>query len=158
MEQNNYDTTEGECVAIVWPVLLLRPFLKHDRFPVLFPSALRWVLNLTTATGRLARWELRLLEYDLEVMHRPVIVHQATDALYRINTTVFDTTPPDDEMGTLCVLLTDHMATVIDEGEYENQNDASLICKLSAPTQDHSLILVDVFLRAQAQAANCRAL
>lgn len=33
-DERNYDTTESDCLAIVWAVLLLRPYLHQDKFLV----------------------------------------------------------------------------------------------------------------------------
>lgn len=41
---------------------------------------LRLIMNLSTATGRLNRWRLLLMEYDLEVLHRPGSHNQDPDA------------------------------------------------------------------------------
>lgn len=63
------------------------------------------VFSLTTATGRLARWRLRLLEYDFEVMHRPGIVHPVPDAFPRLDMSGFDITSLEDEIYIFCVYL-----------------------------------------------------
>lgn len=55
-----YDTTHCECLAVVWAVLLLRTYLEQSRFTLCTePDALRWILNVTDATGKLARCRLR---------------------------------------------------------------------------------------------------
>ncbi len=62
--QKNYHTTENECLAIVWSILLLRPYLEGVQFTVRTDHhALRWVLagSRTESHGRLERWRLRLL-------------------------------------------------------------------------------------------------
>jgi len=47
-------------------------------------SSLRWLHNLKNPTGRLARWALKLLEYDYKVMHRKGALHHVPDALSRM--------------------------------------------------------------------------
>jgi RNase H-like domain found in reverse transcriptase/Reverse transcriptase (RNA-dependent DNA polymerase) len=60
-----YSTTEKECLEIVWATLHLRPYLEGQKFIIgTDHRSLRWVLNLSDAQGRLARWRLRLLEFD----------------------------------------------------------------------------------------------
>lgn len=44
-------------------------------------EALRWILKMSDATGKLDRWSLRLQEIALYVVNRAGINNQATDAL-----------------------------------------------------------------------------
>ena len=70
--EKNYSATERECLAIVWSVLLLRPYLEGAPFVIRTDhDSLRWLLNIADVSGRLARWRLRLSEFDFEVVHRP---------------------------------------------------------------------------------------
>lgn len=56
-----YDTTHRECLAVVWAVLMLRYYLEGARFTIRTNhDALRWILNMADATGKLARWRLHL--------------------------------------------------------------------------------------------------
>jgi RNase H-like domain found in reverse transcriptase len=83
--ERNYSTTEKECLAIVWAVLQLRPYLEGKHFVVRTDhNSLRWVLNLAEAQGRLARRRLRLLEFDFEVQYAPGKEHHGADTLSRL--------------------------------------------------------------------------
>ena len=83
--ERNYSTTEKECLAIVWAVTHLRPYLEGTEFTVRTDHhALRWVMNLSDAQGRLARWRLRLAEFTFKVEYHPGIAHHAADAMSRI--------------------------------------------------------------------------
>jgi hypothetical protein len=45
---------------------------------------LRWVMNLSKAQGRLARWRLRLAEFDFKAEYHPGSAHHVADALSRL--------------------------------------------------------------------------
>ena len=85
--ERNYSASERECLAVVWGVLILRPYLLGTQFTVRTDQhALRWLLNLTNVSGRLARWRLRLAEYEFEVEYRPGVKHQLADGMSRLRT------------------------------------------------------------------------
>jgi len=96
-----YDTTERECLAVVWAVTMLEPYLQGTRFTIRTDhEALRWILTMTDAKGKLERWRLRLSAFDYDVVHLPGVKHQAADALSRLET---DTNPIDDDLPLLVV-------------------------------------------------------
>lgn len=70
--ERNYSTTERECLAVIWAVEKLRHFLEGSHFTVVTDhSSLTWLLHkVKDATGKLARWALRLQPYDFSIVHR----------------------------------------------------------------------------------------
>jgi hypothetical protein len=63
----------------------LRPYLEGTYFTVRTDHhALRWVMKLSDAQGRLARWRLHLAEFTFKVEYHPGIAHHAADAMSRI--------------------------------------------------------------------------
>lgn len=51
-----YDTTQQERLAVVWAILLLRPYIEGSRFVVRTDyQGLCWILDLKKWTGQLAR-------------------------------------------------------------------------------------------------------
>ena len=81
----NYSTTEKECLALVWAIKKLRPYLEGYKFKAITDhSALKWLQALKEPTGRLARWALELQQWDLWIEHRKVAMHWVPDALSRV--------------------------------------------------------------------------
>jgi hypothetical protein len=79
---------EKECLAIVWAILQLRPYLEGKRFVIRTDhKSLGWVLNLADAQCRLARWRFRLLEFDFEVQYSPEKAHHGADTMSRLSNT-----------------------------------------------------------------------
>ena len=69
--EKNYSTTEKECLAVVWAVKTLRPYLQGKHFTVHSDHAsLRWLLEVAEPSGRLTRWRLRLGEFDCTVKYK----------------------------------------------------------------------------------------
>jgi RNase H-like domain found in reverse transcriptase/Reverse transcriptase (RNA-dependent DNA polymerase)/Integrase zinc binding domain/Integrase core domain/Chromo (CHRromatin Organisation MOdifier) domain/Retroviral aspartyl protease len=96
--ERNYSTTEKECLAIVWAITHLRPYLEGQRFTVITDhQSLRWVLNLSDAQGRLARWRLRLAEFDFTVEYRPGATNHAADVMSRLKPSE---DPPEESVDT----------------------------------------------------------
>lgn len=64
-----YDTTQLECLAIVCSVFMYLPYLGGTRFMIWTDhDSLKWILKLAYAADRLARWRLRLSEFDFNVI------------------------------------------------------------------------------------------
>jgi len=76
---------------VVWASLLLRPFFEGTRFTVRTDhAALKWMLHMDGAHGRLMRWRLRLVEFNYVVQTRPGASHHAVDTMSRISTPAGD--------------------------------------------------------------------
>lgn len=62
--EQQYDTTQQECLAIVQSVFLFSPCLECQQFTIQTDyDALKRILDLANSTGPLACWHLRLSKY-----------------------------------------------------------------------------------------------
>ena len=83
--ERNYSTSEKECLAVLWAIKKLRPYIEGYRFRVITDhSALKWLRNLKDPTGRLARWALEMQQWDFEIIHRKGALNHLPDALSRM--------------------------------------------------------------------------
>ena len=79
-----YAAVEGECFAVVHFVEHFRPYLYGSDFTVFMDHwALMWLMTTTHKNARLARWALKLQEYDFKVQHRKGSQNANADAMSR---------------------------------------------------------------------------
>ncbi|CAN8068650.1 unnamed protein product [Agarophyton chilense] len=94
--EHNYSVSEKECLAVVWALATLRPYLMGRHFKEYTDhSALRWLMEITEPSGRLMRWRLRLAEFDSDILYKKGTLNTQADALSRLGTSV-ETEPIDD--------------------------------------------------------------
>lgn len=79
-----YAAVEGECFAVVHFTEHFRPYLHGAKFAVHMDHwALQWLVTTEHRDGRLARWALKLQEYNFEVVHRKGSQNANADAMSR---------------------------------------------------------------------------
>ena len=64
--EKNYSATERECLAVVWGMTSLRPYVEGQKVTVRTDhDALQWLLTLDDPSDLLARWRLWLSEFSM---------------------------------------------------------------------------------------------
>lgn len=116
--EQNYCTTDRECLGLVWSVLYLRHFLDGNVFTIRTDhQALRWIYNTTDPSSRLMRWRLRLAEFTFDVVYKPGASHHAPDFLSRARTDALEDFDLEDEIPCLALAET---ARALQRGRYTN--------------------------------------
>ena len=84
--EKNYSVGEKECLAVVWAIRLLRPYLERSNFDLYTDhQALKWMMDMTDASSRLARWRLRLMEFAFTVKYRKGAANTVADCVTLVN-------------------------------------------------------------------------
>lgn len=82
--QRNYSITELECLAAVMCIKFFRPYIEGHKFRVITDHAsLQWLMSQKDLTGRLARWSMKLSQFDFTIEHRKGTLNIVPDALSR---------------------------------------------------------------------------
>jgi len=93
----NYSTTERECLGVVWAVLKLRHFLDGQRFLIRTDHrTLRWIDSTTDSSGSLMRWRICLSEYTFDMGYIPGASHHLPEFLSRASTVALQEDIHDD--------------------------------------------------------------
>ena len=82
--EKKYSVTEKECLAVLFAVEKFRPYIEGTKFKVITDHySLLWLHSLKDPTGRLARWSMKLQQYDMVLEHRKGVLNTVPDALSR---------------------------------------------------------------------------
>lgn len=83
-QERRYSTTERELLALMWSIERLKPYLEGTRFTAITDHySLKWLHSLENPSGRLARWTMRLSQFDFRIIHRKGKDHVVPDTLSR---------------------------------------------------------------------------
>ncbi|CAK1587301.1 unnamed protein product [Parnassius mnemosyne] len=82
--ETKYSTSERELLSVIHAVEQFRPYIEGTHFKVITDhSALQWLYKNKDPHGRLARWAMRLQQFDFEVIYRKGKDNIVPDALSR---------------------------------------------------------------------------
>lgn len=91
-----YSTPEKECLAVIWALEHFRPYVEGLHVTIYTDhSSLRWLMSRPNPSGRLARWSLRLQDFDFTIAHKPGKHNNVPDALSRNPLPSCSDTPTD---------------------------------------------------------------
>ena len=80
-----YSVTERECLAVVWAIQKIRPYIEGNEFKVVTDhSSLRWLCQMKNPMSRLARWALELQGHKFMVDHRKSTLNHVAHALSQL--------------------------------------------------------------------------
>lgn len=80
----NYHSNELECLALVWALTKLRPYLYGRTFRVKTDNnVVRWLCQKKEIKGKFARWIIDMQEFDFSIEHLKGIDNRVADALSR---------------------------------------------------------------------------
>ena len=83
--QSKWSTTEKEAYAIVHALDVFKPYLYGTKFTVYTDhKPLEWLMSKSEPAGRLARWALKIQEFNIEIGYRAGKQNQNADSLSRI--------------------------------------------------------------------------
>ena len=69
--ERKYTVTEKELLAVLFAVDKFRPYVEDIKFKLVADHySLLWLHNLKSPSGRLARWAVKLQQFDFYLEHR----------------------------------------------------------------------------------------
>jgi hypothetical protein len=91
--------TDGELLAIVYALEKFHHHVAGTSFTVITDhDALVHLNHAKSRNPKLARWAMKLADYDMVIQHRAGRIHNNADGLSRSRQTPCQDTPPDDQV------------------------------------------------------------
>ena len=145
--ERNYSTSEKELLAIVKSIEFFKQYLYGKEFVLVTDhQPLVWLMKMKNPTARLARWLIRIEQYDFKILHKKGKLHGNADGMSRwctdegieeegdedfgdinINAMSFQRSGPDiedwNEEWTEIIINLMHFRKVNDDGAQAKDND-----------------------------------
>ena len=111
--QCNYSISEKECLAIVWGVQKLRPYLYGMHFTIKTDHCpLCYIMKVKNPNGRLIRWSMCLQDYDFTIEYKSGASHKNVDCLSR-----YPVEEPDPDIEDGLMMLAEGLNLVEAQGQ-----------------------------------------
>jgi RNase H-like domain found in reverse transcriptase/Integrase zinc binding domain len=157
MTESKYSTVEREALAVVWAKRTLCPYLEGKRFTVRSDQAsLSWLFSASSCESRrLAHFQLRLADFDVQVVYNAARKNWPADAMSRCQTLGPDVSQSiDDEIPCLVVRelpprpgptlrINEWNAITVDEMRHAEIQDPYCIERINRLTADDNFLFDD---------------
>ena len=98
--ERNYPTVEKELLAILWRCKCFRQYLYARKLTIVADHhPLTWIFSVKDLSSRLLRWQLKLEEYEYEVVYKKGSSKTTAIALSRMHVAEGCTDSHDDKSG-----------------------------------------------------------
>ena len=82
--ESKWTTREQELIAVIWACETFHRYIWGQHFTIQTDHAnLQWLQSVSPQKGRLARWDIRLAEYEFDLQHKPGHANGNADAFSR---------------------------------------------------------------------------
>lgn len=79
-----YSTPEKECLGVICALEYFRPYIEGLHVTIYTDhNSLRWLMNRPNPSGRLARWSLRLQDFEFSILHKLGVQNKVPGTLSR---------------------------------------------------------------------------
>jgi hypothetical protein len=142
--EQKFSTVEKECLALVWCITKLRPYLYGQRFVVWTDHhPLCWLNSKSSKNGRLDRWSIQLQEYSFDIKHTPGKSRFPSDPPDHLADTRFDLLTPTPSPHTLTAIAPLFDSARLRSAQTTDPTIRSIYDRLSAARPVRSFCLHD---------------
>lgn len=141
--EQNYSTIEREALAVVWSTEKFRGYIDGGVTIISDHQPLKWLMSLKSPSGRLARWALKLQQYDLKIQYQPGKINVVADCLSRPPCPSTETENHQAEQCMICMVQIDipaRGAAAIREQQIKDDELAKIINAFEDEAKQEELV------------------